>query len=94
MRVGGVELFRAHHALVTVFWVTYRHGDGYRTARVVQADRVVDKAGVTTFSLASPGSGAFADTVVWRVLTDRVESCQDTTAADEDERGGGGGGAR
>ncbi len=63
----------------------YRDADGYRTERVVRADRVVSAAGVTTFSVdATSGAGTNTAAVVWWVRTNHIESYYDTgSAADQ-----------
>lgn len=62
---------------MTFYRVTYRDADGHRTERVVQAEHVVETAGVTTFSGPGPGGASSVGTVVWRVRTNRVESSYD-----------------
>ena len=64
--------------MMASYRVIYRDPDGYRMERVVQADQVVQAAGVTTFRITQPsrrphGSPA-PGTVVWQLRTDRVET--------------------
>jgi len=64
---------------MTSYSVTYRDADGYRTERVIQADLVVDVAGVTTFRVLTPSGGSSAGTVVWQIRTNQVQSYYDIT---------------
>ena len=58
--------------------VIYRDPDGYRMERVVQADKVVQAAGVNTFGVTRPSRRTHGvpapGMVVWQLRTDRVET--------------------